>query len=413
MARITKKQRLESLAISLPVNQKALDYSDKEENSHTLVLSFSIVGGRAMQRIYCRGLEVYRIWDDEPSIRVRNYIRFNMWNAYYFTENNKWQLEELIYSNDYRFNVVLNIEDLDFNLLPEKFENKISKYVNKSIFTGYRAGGPLDDFESLNLRMDKQVEYLSKYGNQVLLQIYLNKQFENISKLQIKFILENDLTINEALMYLKNNIKNIELLKKLEDCNISIEEYEFLKKYLSDKKIIEYKQLNKRTSLFYIDYLNMLEILGLPINSKTLMPKQIKRKHDEVVEILGTLRDLKRVAKLRKLDKTFVKPSKKYEKIETDHLQVITLTNYDSFDLETRELGHCVRDSYFERAALGETTILAVRLKEKLDKPFYTIEMRENEVKQFYGKANKTIEQASNFKRELKQIKKQLNSISI
>lgn len=402
MKKISKQQLLEELSIDIPDNIKAKEYSAKDD--YVLVLSYSKVNNRVMSRIYCRGLEVFRFWDDDQDFKIRKYIKNSLNGYYYFNEfDDKWRIRNKF--DYFKYHVVLNIED---------YEDKVFKYIDKSIFNGFIFGGyHLDEFDSLcGFASDKTVEYISKFGTKTLLNIYLRTELV-FNKEQFKFIVKNNLNYKQAEMYLKYNLKNVEVLNKIHECSIDYEEYQFIKEFITIKKFVEYKNLNKRTANLYIDYLRMLHINNLPINNKTLMPKQIKRKHDETVEIANRIKSEEKEKYFKRLDKTFVKPSEKFKEIETNHLKIVSLVNYESFDLESQELKHCVRDSYFEKAAKGETIILGVRIKGKTEKPFYTIEFKNGEVRQFYGKYNKSIAQSNKYKRELNEIKNALNELVV
>lgn len=402
MKKISKQQLLEELSIDIPDNIKAKEYSAKDD--YVLVLSYSKVNNRVMSRIYCRGLEVFRFWDDDQDFKIRKYIKNTLNGYYYFNiKDDIWRIRsELDYY--FRYHVVLNIEDC---------EDKVFKYIDKSIFNGFVYGGfKHEGFEWLSGMIDENVEYISKHGSIALLGIYFRTELD-FSKQQFKFIVENNLTYNQAEMYLKYNLKNLEVLNKIDECSIDYEDYQFIKKFITIKKFIEYKNLNKRTANLYIDYLRMLNINDLPINKKTLMPKQIKKKHDELIEIINMIKLENKEKYLKSLDEKFIKPSKKFEKIETNNLKIVRLVDYNSFDLESKELNHCLRDSYFENAANGKTTILAVRQKDKIDKPYYTIEFKNGTVKQFYGKHNQSINKAKKYKKELIKIKELLNTLTV
>src|SRR5690606_20965988 len=55
---------------------------------------------------------------------------------------------------------------------------------------------------------------------------------------------------------------------------------------------------------------------------------------------------------------------------------------------EGKKLDHCV-GSYADRHAKGETTIMFIRRKDKPDNPYYTVEIRNNNVMQVRGIRNK------------------------
>lgn len=134
----------------------------------------------------------------------------------------------------------------------------------------------------------------------------------------------------------------------------------------------------------YRDYQNMLENLGIAFEGDfRILPKNFKQAHDDAVKAYNDRKDeQKRIEFANQLEKllgleqtignyTFVLPKELQE-----------------LKAEGKALSHCV-GSYADRVARGDTVILFVRQKEKVDNPLYTLEIKNGKIVQLRGKRNK------------------------
>lgn len=140
---------------------------------------------------------------------------------------------------------------------------------------------------------------------------------------------------------------------------------------------------NLVTAYEYRDYQNMLENLGIAFEGDfRILPKNFKQAHDDVVKAYNDMKDeQKRIEFANQLEKllgleqtignyTFVLPKELQE-----------------LKAEGKALSHCV-GSYADRVARGETVILFVRQKEKVDNPLYTLEIKNGKIVQLRGMKN-------------------------
>lgn len=140
---------------------------------------------------------------------------------------------------------------------------------------------------------------------------------------------------------------------------------------------------NSVSSYEYRDYQNMLENLGIAFEGDfRILPKNFKQAHDDVVKAYNDMKDeQKRIEFANQLEKllgleqtignyTFVLPKELQE-----------------LKAEGKALSHCV-GSYADRVARGETVILFVRQKEKVDNPLYTLEIKNGKIVQLRGMKN-------------------------
>ena len=134
----------------------------------------------------------------------------------------------------------------------------------------------------------------------------------------------------------------------------------------------------------YRDYQNMLENLGIAFEGDfRILPKNFKQAHDDAVKAYNDMKDeQKRIEFANQLEKllgleqtignyTFVLPKELQE-----------------LKAEGKALSHCV-GSYAGNVARGETVILFVRQKDKVDNPLYTLEIRKGRIIQLRGMKNK------------------------
>lgn len=142
----------------------------------------------------------------------------------------------------------------------------------------------------------------------------------------------------------------------------------------------------------YADYLRMREELGYDMTNEVfLFPKNLKEKHDEMVEEKNKRADELYIEKQEKaygkIRERFKKLTKKYE-YEEEGLRIRPAASATEIIEEGRTLHHCVgRDRYLKSHNDGKSFILFLRRKE--DEPYYTIEIRENTIVQWYGANDK------------------------
>ena len=126
-------------------------------------------------------------------------------------------------------------------------------------------------------------------------------------------------------------------------------------------------------------------------DANLIIPKDLKKAHDNAVELLNQLKIEQKRKENEKLqqeyEETLVKRLKlervvgNYEfKIPRDIIEIIQ---------EGKALHHCVGGShYIERHSKGQTTIVFVRKKNDTETPFYTLEYQKGHIVQLRGKRN-------------------------
>lgn len=134
----------------------------------------------------------------------------------------------------------------------------------------------------------------------------------------------------------------------------------------------------------YRDYRNMLEKLGIAFEGDfRIMPKNFNEAHKLAITNYNNMKDEikrqgyhKRLQKLLGLEQTIGN----YTFVLPKELQELKA--------EGKALSHCV-GTYADRVASGETVIVFVRQKEKVDNPLYTLEISNGKIVQLRGMRNK------------------------
>ena len=144
----------------------------------------------------------------------------------------------------------------------------------------------------------------------------------------------------------------------------------------------------------YRDYLQMRQELGYDMTNEVyLYPKNLKRKHDEMVKERNARKDKLHSEKMNRkysdIQKRFKNLSKKYG-YESDGYIIRPAMSAGEIIMEGRFLHHCVSGgTYLSKHNKGETSILFLRRKETPDIPYYTIEIKGNQIIQWYGLRDK------------------------
>lgn len=203
--------------------------------------------------------------------------------------------------------------------------------------------------------------------------------------------------------------ENIEIIKTLRD-NTYGREWKTALKYISPVRIRNYMKKqriwpNKKDSWQeshnkrecrneYYDYLSMRAASGYDMTDEVILfPKDLKRRHDEMV--------LER--EKEKIDKRKKEALERFPKIKTKYRRLsekysaaaggyIIRPAKDAAEIviEGRLLHHCVGgDNYLQKHNTGRSFILFLRPIKDKDIPYITVEIRDEEIIQWYGAYDK------------------------
>lgn len=266
--------------------------------------------------------------------------------------------------------------------------------------------------------MDRLVEYLlAKEGKARI----VNRRGDSLKK-QLRL---NDKSNINLLIEKKGDVDLLEILAEKERTGASWnkEQIDFLRKrrrYYNGKESVEHclrymslQKLMNRIQKYieqgdykyedevlrhYDDYLNIREELGYDMTNEVYTyPKNLKEKHDQMVEERRAKRDKEHADKMKVMyqgiEERFEKLDKRYSWKEGEYC---IRPAHDAKEIveEGRTLHHCVGgNNYLNKHSKGETAILFLRRAETPDEPYYTIEIRDNEILQWYGYNDKKPEQ--------------------
>ena len=152
----------------------------------------------------------------------------------------------------------------------------------------------------------------------------------------------------------------------------------------------------ERLTRIWRDYLQMAREEGLDTEDDIVrLPRDLKARHDELVEVINARNDEERRRKKEEkyagMDQQIQEhmPEARRYFWEDDTYMIIPAAKCMELAEEGRTLHHCVgsSDIYMKRMAEGRSWILFLRKKEDLQKAYYTIEisMKDDRILQYYS----------------------------
>lgn len=156
-------------------------------------------------------------------------------------------------------------------------------------------------------------------------------------------------------------------------------------RYINRQKIMHDKD--------YFDYTGWIEEMGYDMqNEFNLFPKNFKKAHDAMSRQYIRFKD-KKIKEDEKMFKSLLRKfSKETAKMEAMDFHIGGLfirmpSKLEELKKEGESLHHCV-GTYIEKVAKGETSIFFVRKEDAPDKPYFTLEYKDDHVVQCRGAHN-------------------------
>lgn len=154
----------------------------------------------------------------------------------------------------------------------------------------------------------------------------------------------------------------------------------------------------------WLEYLKWCKALGYDLDNMFIyMPKNFKAVHDRTAAEYQALQDKKAADERRRREAAIKRAAKQTEKalaeileqngdadafsIKGKGLVLIVPKDGDEIRAEGAALHHCV-GGYVERVAKGETSIFFIRKAEEPEKPYFTMEWKNNDIVQCRGSHN-------------------------
>lgn len=189
---------------------------------------------------------------------------------------------------------------------------------------------------------------------------------------------------NEVIRYLQENNVNISRCQPVLDALGSVTR---MVNYMKKQEVPP-----AELAVTWSDYLRMAKDEGMDATDDIIrFPKNLKQRHDELVERSEQRADKKRLEQYADLDKQIAGriPEMKRYFWENEKYMIVPAAKCEELMIEGRLLHHCVgrNDNYMQKMADGTSWILFLRRKEEPEKPYYTIEvdMMSDEIIQFYS----------------------------
>lgn len=256
------------------------------------------------------------------------------------------------------------------------------------------------------LNMTKMIEYIITYHNST--QLFDNSRKDGpgifkITKERFNRMYENNLGVEMLKIFQMEKEKNIRLPdNELEACkkyDLDVEQIEIILTYTSITKAVNY--IRKRPQITgygehirkYTDYLKLCKDNDRDMtNPHKVFPADLDEAHN--TEVLYKSREELKI-KMREKNKKnpeIKKDAAGYNKqymYQDDKYIIRAPKNAGEIYKEGVILSHCVgRAGYIEAMNRHETVILFLRKKDKPNIPYYTIEVKNGEIKQAYGKSD-------------------------
>lgn len=132
----------------------------------------------------------------------------------------------------------------------------------------------------------------------------------------------------------------------------------------------------------YIDYADMMNKIGTPLDESTRYPKDLRKAHDDAVSKFNAM-------KYEIENKEYQKHYQALKRLEwsKNGLMIVVPVNAQEILNEGKVLHHCV-GTYVDKVIKGETAILFIRNANDPDTPFYTIEYKSGQIIQCRGVRN-------------------------
>lgn len=148
-------------------------------------------------------------------------------------------------------------------------------------------------------------------------------------------------------------------------------------------KLIHYLYKQKQTVDYYKDYIENAKEIGMNLeDTRVLYPKKLVEAHDNAM-------DQYEITKDERISVAIAEYAKELERLSFEEKNLIIMPAHSQVELieESKILDHCVRQ-YGGRMANRETAIFFIRNAKAKDKPYVTLELKNNTVVQCRGYKN-------------------------
>lgn len=327
----------------------------------------------------------------EYDIEIVNdrFHRFMTWERIYHTRKiQKWRIFTGMYSLKQYY------ESIYLENMNEKVKGTIYEYAPLADAVLYLGNHRTDFLKVLEIAKYPSFELLMKAG---LYNLAVNnaKQFNEkgsfekrfgVNKKFYGFMKRHNITYDELQVLQIINRPNMSIIRGLLKLSKSnIRDLLETSLYVNLITLNEYSKKQKNfTVQSYLDYLENIRDLEIPLTKKILYPKNFQKAHNESVKKVKIVKDeiLQKKIKQRgtQLEKNqyqnnvfFIRPAK----------------SLDDMKDEAKQQNNCVYKNYSESYANGETDIYFLRNINKPEKSLVTVEVCNGKIRQERQKYNK------------------------
>jgi len=286
----------------------------------------------------------------------------------------------------------------DPNLSPKSKLKKLFGDINDKETSITKAIGiptfMLKELDKILLEADnKAQEHLTAYTIKIMKYTYKDniEYFESMNKEQFIELLSNFNNFNYWAFFHFSHCSVegfIDDIKNMFYILVKHNGYKNLSNCIKD--LLKVSQNMKYLFLHHLkDYITMSDIIlenNEEIRCKFNTAEDFKNSHDYIVAIYNLKSNEKKNEEYTEKFKKRISSWKKYV-YSDDTYSIIYPECYLDIANEGITLHHCVK-SYIDSVVEGKTNILFIRKNEQLDKPFFTLEIRDNTVRQCHGFAN-------------------------
>lgn len=252
-------------------------------------------------------------------------------------------------------------------------------------------------------------------GNRVNRMKQINGGLRALEWLQYEEAMEIKIS-QESLEYLQSKKVSV---SGCEDILMELKSVNRMVNYMKKQRVAPSK-----LTTTWRDYLRMAKDEGMDTTDDIVrLPKDLKARHDQLVELINARRDAEKIAKekekYKRLDAQILEKLPEAARYfwENDKYMIIPAGTCEELMTEGRTLHHCVgsNDIYMNKMAAGTSWILFLRKKEDLEKAYYTVEidMKDDRILQYYSEFDRQPDKGiiskvlDKFKRSIKRERQQ------
>lgn len=368
--------------------EKYITYFETNERNELILRIFDFLKeySKKDRKFNIRLLEVSRINIDR-SVAMKNHSYRVMGSMYvhHGIEDRGWMIDRTGFCTVYRLihSCQSTDEIKDVIKRTDNFKYSCLDYAIKNEFE-------LLTYIDLYMKFPK-LELLVKNGckrliSQMCGSYYINEHILKsgilnvLTPKELKFLCKHDLEYSELKLLYHLKIFDVDLIKKASNIGYSPLDH----KELNHRKTIEYLNNKQYPYRDYKDYIDWCKSLGKNMNDKKILfPDSPKQAHDETYEEKVLFENQVFNEKIHE----YAIEMNKYTYSNKDFV-IRPASSGDELVIESKVLNHCVR-TYAKKMSERQTCIFFIRKIDDIEKPYCTLELKENHIIQCRAFDNK------------------------